>query len=31
MEIKDVMKKAKDLQKLFTKISGKKKPKEEKK
>jgi len=31
LEIKDVMKKAKDLQKLFTKVSGKKKPKEEKK
>ena len=31
MEIKDVMKKAKDLQKLFNKISNKKKPKEEKK
>ena len=30
-EIKDVMKKAKDLQKLFNKVSSKKKPKEEKK
>ena len=31
MEMKDVMTKAKQLQKLFTKVSGKKKPKEEKK
>lgn len=31
MDMKDVVTKAKQLQKLFTKVSGKKKPKEEKK